>query len=107
MARDAAQRAGPPSAGTVRRPRCALRCCWTLLLLRPSHLHPLDHRLPALEASSGHNMSDLLHLLRLALGELAHGRFPHNDILKPLISKVGAAERSQSSPFFAICPFPA
>ncbi|PRW59800.1 mannose-P-dolichol utilization defect 1-like protein 2 [Chlorella sorokiniana] len=33
-------------------------------------------------------MSDLLQLLRLALGELAHGRFPHNDILKPLISKV-------------------
>lgn len=38
-------------------------------------------------------MSDLLHLLRLALGELAHGRLPHNDILKPLISKVGGAER--------------
>jgi hypothetical protein len=43
-------------------------------------------------------MSDLLQLLRLALGELAHGRFPHNDILKPLISKVGAAEGRQSSP---------
>lgn len=34
-------------------------------------------------------MADLLHLLRLALGEVMHGRLPNTDsILKPLISKV-------------------
>lgn len=34
-------------------------------------------------------MADLLHLLRLALGEVMHGRLPNTEaILKPLISKV-------------------
>lgn len=36
-------------------------------------------------------MTDLLPLLEKALKEVAHGRLPPPDVLKPLISKVGSA----------------